>query len=67
MAFPNNEYYLRGVQQRIPLMVREKLALHVLFTEEDGSLSILVPTATVVSKLVSFDTLFNGSDSTALS
>ena len=38
MAFPDNDYYLRGVTSRVPRYVRNKLRLYALFLTDDNTI-----------------------------
>jgi hypothetical protein len=58
MAFPNNDYYLRGVQSRIPLYVRSTFRLAAVFLNDDNTIEVLFPDANSVKLLSSFDELF---------
>jgi len=59
MAFPDNDYYLRGVKMRVPLYVRNKLRLFAIFLEDDNTIRLLLPDARDVKTLNSFEELFN--------
>lgn len=59
MAFPDNDYYLRGVKTRVPLYVRNKLRLFTIFLKDDNTIRILLPNASDVRTLNSFAELFN--------
>ncbi|GEM_PF-7089173 len=60
MAFPDNDYYLRGVLTRIPSLVRKKLRVFGLFLREDSSIQVLYPSNNNTEELRSFDDLFHG-------
>lgn len=59
MAFPDNDYYLRGVQTRIPLYVRSKLRLFTIFLKDDNTIRVLLPNTNDVRILNSFEELFD--------
>lgn len=59
IAFPNNKYYPRHTQELIPRLVRTKLALNILFTDENGLLHVLLPDAMEIRQLATFDDLFD--------
>lgn len=59
IAFPNNDYYPRHTQELIPRLVRTKLALSILFVDENGLLNVLLPDAMEICQLRRFDDLFN--------
>lgn len=59
MAFPDNDYYLRGVKTLVPLYVRNKLRLFTVFLKDDNTIMILLPNASDVRALNRFEELFN--------
>lgn len=59
IAFPNNEYYPRRVQELIPRSVRTKLVLNILFVDENGLLHVVLPDAMEICQLTRFDDLFD--------
>jgi hypothetical protein len=61
MAFPDNDYYLRGVRTLVPLYVRNKLRLFTIFLKDDSPIMILLPDANDVKTLNRFEELFNAS------
>ena len=59
MAFPDNDYYLRGVKTRIPLYVRNKLRLFTIFLGDEDTIMVLLPNASDARTLNSFEELFS--------
>ena len=62
MAFPDNDYYLRGVTSRVPRYVRNKLRVHALFLNDDSTIRVLLPNANDARILDSFEELFASDD-----
>ena len=59
MAFPDNDYYLRGVRRLVPLYVRNRLRVFTIFVGDGNVIQILLPNSNEVRTLNRFEELFN--------